>query len=98
MGSLIPRVGSLPGEVEEGKRSRPVAGDGEAALGTVPCFEVILEDVVPGTAKEKLVASGAVGICRVGIDVALVEVMEAGFTRDLTGSVERLGRSRRLIL
>jgi hypothetical protein len=76
----------------------PVAGDGGVAAGAVPCPEIVFEDIVPGATDEKFVAVGAMGIGGVGINVALVDVVEANFACDLASLVEGLGRSARFVL
>jgi len=51
----------------------------------------IVQDIVPGAADEDLAAPGQ-DVSGVGVDVALVDVVEAGIERDAPCGVQRLRR------
>jgi hypothetical protein len=76
----------------------PVAGDGRVAAGTVPCSQIVFEDVVPGAADQEFVAVRAVRVGGVGVDVAFVDEVEAHFAGDLAGAMKSFGRSGRFVL
>lgn len=86
-----PYAGLKPG-------ARPDAGDGGVAVGALPFFEPILQDVVPGATDEKFFTVWAVGVGGFGEDIAFVNIMEADIESDLSGLVDRRGGSGRLIL
>jgi hypothetical protein len=68
------------------------------AARALPCFEMVFENVVPGTADEKFVAVGAVGVGGTAVDIAFVDVAKAGFEGNLASAVKRFGWSGRLVL
>jgi hypothetical protein len=76
----------------------PAAGDGGVAAGTVPCSEIVFEDVVPAAADQEFVAVRAVRVGGVGVDVAFVDEVEADFAGNLAGAMKSFGRSGRFVL
>jgi len=75
----------------------PDAGDGRVALWAVPCPEMVGEDIVPRAADQQGVALGTVGVGGLGVDVALVNEVQADFTGDFAGAMEGARRSGRLV-
>jgi len=67
-------------------------------MRTIPFSKIVSGDLVPGTANDDGLAIRAVRVGGVGIDVALIDEVEAGVEGDATGAVKGLGRSGRLIL
>ena len=75
-----------------------MARNGICAVANAPCFEPILQNVVPGAANDHLLAIRAIGIRCIGMNVAFIHVVKPGFARDLASEVESLRRRRGFVL
>src|SRR5215472_17078667 len=77
---------------------RPDAGNEELALRASTILDAKFHDVVPRAVDEKRLTIRAIGVCTGAVDVPFVHVAQADFHRDLTGAIQRGGRSPRFVL
>src|SRR6266403_1289445 len=76
----------------------PDTGNHETTVSAASLFDAVLQNVMPGPAHQQFLALRAVRVRSIAINVALIDVVQAGIERDLPGAIESSGRSPRFIL
>src|SRR6266850_5386793 len=76
----------------------PDAGNRETAVSAGSLFDVVLQNVMPGPAHQQFPALRTVRVRSSAIDVALIDVVQAGIECDLPRAIQRRGRSARFVL
>src|ERR1700674_3407926 len=76
----------------------PDTGDRETTVSTGVLFDVVLQNVMPGPAHQQFLALRAVRVRSIAVNVALINVVQAGIERDLPRAVECRSRSPRFVL
>src|SRR5258705_9855938 len=75
----------------------PDTGNRETTVSAESLFDMVLQNVVPGPAHQQLRALRAVRVRSFTVDVAFVDVVEAGIECNLPRAIQRRGRSARLV-
>src|SRR6267143_7244883 len=76
----------------------PDASDRETAVCAGSLLDMILQNVMPGSDHQQFPALRAIRVRSIAVDVALIDVMQAGIERDSPREIERRGWSPRFVL
>src|SRR6266850_3555932 len=76
----------------------PDAGNRKTAVSAGALLDAVLQNIMPGPAHQQFPALRAVRVCSIAVDVALINVVQAGIECDLPRAIERRCRSPRFVL
>src|SRR5882724_7235761 len=76
----------------------PDTGNRETTVSAESLFDMVLQNVVPGPAHQQFPALRAVRVRSIAVDVALIDVVQAGIQCNLPRAIQRRGRSARFVL
>src|SRR6266404_10004089 len=76
----------------------PDTGYRQTTVSAGSHFDAVLQNVMPGPAHQQFPALRAIRIRTFAVNVALIDVVQAGIERDLPRAIERRGRRPRFVL